>query len=131
MPVGKPLLLPSNTIIRCRFNRMPMTNFVKNKSAIHLDATVAGPLFMLSASLIFTVNTLLIKLLDHQFTAWHIGFLRFFGGMVVLILIFGHLGQTMALIASAFAGLTVTLIRTLRKTNRSVTIYLYLCTYIF
>jgi drug/metabolite transporter (DMT)-like permease len=196
---------------------MPMTNFVKNKSAIHLDATVAGPLFMLSASLIFTVNTLLIKLLDHQFTAWHIGFLRFFGGMVVIILIFGrhknpykghnmrlliirgvtgsiayisaitairllpvstalvifysfpafsaifsfliyretigkiqvvciigviigvgilfdvqldggHLGKTMALIASAFAGLTVTLIHTLRKTDRPAIIYLYLST---
>ena len=194
-----------------------MTNIAKAKAATHLDATIAGPLFMLSASLIFTMNNLLIKLVDQQFNAWHIGFLRFFGGMVVIILLFGRhknpykghnirllilrggvgsvpflsaitairllpvstalvifysfpafsaifsfliyrqhigiieiaciisviigigilfdfqmvggrLGQTMALIAGAFAGLTVTLIRTLRETNGPVVIYLYLCT---
>jgi drug/metabolite transporter (DMT)-like permease len=37
-------------------------------------------------------------------------------------------GQVMALIASAFAGLTVTLIRTLRVHNGPVIIYLYFCT---
>jgi drug/metabolite transporter (DMT)-like permease len=37
-------------------------------------------------------------------------------------------GQFMALTASAFAGLTVTLIRTLRAHNGPVVIYLYFCT---
>lgn len=37
-------------------------------------------------------------------------------------------GQTMALLGGAFAGLTVTLIRTLREQNGPVIIYLYLCT---
>ncbi len=37
-------------------------------------------------------------------------------------------GQLMALAASAFAGLTVTLIRTLRAHNGPVVIYLYFCT---
>lgn len=37
-------------------------------------------------------------------------------------------GQAMALLGGAFAGLTVTLIRTLREQNGPVIIYLYLCT---
>jgi drug/metabolite transporter (DMT)-like permease len=40
----------------------------------------------------------------------------------------GLLGQIMALVAAAFAGLTVTLIRSLREKNGPVTIYLYFCT---
>jgi len=36
-------------------------------------------------------------------------------------------GQAMALLGGAFAGLTVTLIRTLREQNGPVIIYLYLC----
>jgi drug/metabolite transporter (DMT)-like permease len=40
----------------------------------------------------------------------------------------GLFGQLMALVASAFAGLTVTLIRTLRVHNGPVIIYLYFCT---
>jgi drug/metabolite transporter (DMT)-like permease len=38
------------------------------------------------------------------------------------------LGQAMALLGGAFAGLTVTLIRSLREHNGPVIIYLYLCT---
>jgi drug/metabolite transporter (DMT)-like permease len=38
------------------------------------------------------------------------------------------LGQVIALAAAAFAGLTVTLIRSLREKNGPVTIYLYFCT---
>ena len=37
-------------------------------------------------------------------------------------------GQVMALVGSAFAGLTVTLIKSLREKNGPVIIYLYLCT---
>jgi drug/metabolite transporter (DMT)-like permease len=41
----------------------------------------------------------------------------------------GHLlGQFMALAGAAFAGLTVTMIKTLRENNGPVIIYLYLCT---
>jgi drug/metabolite transporter (DMT)-like permease len=40
----------------------------------------------------------------------------------------GLLGQFMALAGAAFAGLAVTLIRTLREKNGPVTIYLYFCT---
>ncbi len=184
---------------------------------IRLDAAVAGPLFMLAAALLFTVLNLLIKQLGSDFTIWHIGFYRFFGGVVVLLVVFGrhgnpyrghnirlliirgftgsaaflsiitairllpvstalvifyafpafsaifafliygeritraeigciavviagigvlldvrmdgHLfGQLMALVGSAFAGLTVTLIRSLREKNGPVIIYLYFCT---
>ncbi|UCD82522.1 MAG: DMT family transporter, partial [Desulfobacterales bacterium] len=190
---------------------------VKPKHKVQLDAAVAGPLFMLSAALLFTVLNMLMKLLGPEYTVWSIGFYRFFGGAVMLIAVFGRyrnpyrghnirlliirgcagcsafictvtairllpvstaliifysfpafsaicsfiiykeriglpeiacitavllgvgilfdlqfagglLGQFMALVGAAFAGLTVTLIRTLREKNGPVTIYLYFCT---
>jgi drug/metabolite transporter (DMT)-like permease len=194
-----------------------MVNQGKTQHLVQLDAAVAGPLFMLSAALLFTLLNLIIKLLPPEYTIWHIGFFRFFGGIVVLFAIFGrhsnlyrgydirlliirgftgsaafisiitairllpvstalvifysfpafaaissfliyrerigkleiacitvvvigvgvlfdfHLaeglfGQTVALVGGAFAGLTVTLIKTLREKNGPVIIYLYFCT---
>lgn len=193
-----------------------MQNRLKARGQIKLDAVVAGPLFMLSAALIFTLLNLLIKLLGPAYTVWHIGFFRFFGGVVLLVAIFGRrrnpyrgndirlliirgctgsvafismvtairmlpvstalvifyafpafaavfsfliygdrigrremaciagvmigvgilfdfkgggfIGQTVAFVGSVFAGLTVTLIRTLREKNGPVIIYLYFCT---
>jgi drug/metabolite transporter (DMT)-like permease len=184
---------------------------------VRLDATVAGPLFMLSAALLFTLLNLLIKLLGPEFTVWHIGFYRFAGGWVVIWALFGRhhnpfkgndiglliirgcvgsvafisivtairilplstalvifysfpafaaifafllygervgrvelaciaaamvgvgvlfefrlagglYGHTIALVGGAFAGLTVTLIKTLREKNGPVVIYFYFCT---
>ncbi len=43
-------------------------------------------------------------------------------------LVGGMLGQVMALVGAAFAGMTATLIRTLREKNGPVVIYLYYCT---
>jgi drug/metabolite transporter (DMT)-like permease len=60
---------------------------------VKLDAAVAGPLFMLAAALLFTVLNLLIKQLGPQFTIWHIGFYRFCGGVLVLVLVFGRRGN--------------------------------------
>ena len=182
-----------------------------------MDASVAGPLLMLSAALLFTLLNVFVKLLGPAFTVWHIGFFRFFGGLVVLISVFGRhdnpyrgfntrlliirgcvgsiafisfitairllpvsmalvifysfpafsavfsyliygekigkfeiacisvvvigvgvlfdfqlagglFGQILALVASLFAGMTVTLIRSLREKNGPVVIYLYFCT---
>jgi drug/metabolite transporter (DMT)-like permease len=184
---------------------------------VQLDASVAGPLFMLSAALLFTLLNVFIKLLGPQYRVWDIGFYRFFGGVVVLLAVFGRhrnpfkghntrllilrgctgsvafvslvtairllpvstalvifysypvfsaffsyliyrerirpleigcavvvlsgigvlfdfqlagglLGQVLALTGGVFAGLTVTLIRSLRERNGPVIIYLYLCT---
>ena len=181
------------------------------------NASLAGPLLMLAAALVFTVLNILVKTLRPEYTVWHIGFFRFFGGMLILVSIFsfkgnpykgnnirlliirgcvgsiaftslitairllpvstalvifysypafsaisafliykerislagmfsiavmivgvavlfdyhpggGALGQTMAIVGSVFAGLTVTLIRSLRQTNGPVIIYLYFCT---
>ncbi|MBT8357906.1 MAG: EamA family transporter [Desulfobacterales bacterium] len=194
-----------------------MKNQIKDQRLVQLDASVAGPLFMLSAALLFTLLNLLIKLIGPEFTVWHIGFYRFFGGMIVLLIIFGRhsniykgnnirlliirgctgsvaficiitairllpvstalvifysfpafaaifsfliyherigkleilcitvvligigvlfdfqlagglFGQTIAIVGGVFAGLTVTLIRTLRVNNGPVIIYLYFCT---
>ena len=66
-------------------------NSGKSPRWAQLDAGMAGPLFMLSAALLFTVLNLLIKLLDPEYSVWHIGFFRFFGGVVVLWMIFGRL----------------------------------------
>jgi len=184
---------------------------------LKLEAALAGPLFMLSAALLFTALNLLVKLLGPQFNVWHIGFYRFFGGMVVLLAVFGRrknpyrghnirlliirgctgsialisvitairllpvstalvifysfpafaaiasfiiygerigkletacillvmvgvailfdfelsggvFGQAIALVGGIFAGITVTLIRSLREINGPVIIYLYFCT---
>ena len=179
----------------------------------------AGPFFMISAALSFAVLDIFVKLIGPQYNAWSIGFYRFFGGMVIILMIFGRqgnfykgdnipllitrgctgsvafislifairmlpvstaivifysfpafsaifsflihkerlgkiealcivavmagtavlfdfdpgnagnvTGQIMAVVGAVFAGLTVTLIRTLRKKNGSVIIYLYFCT---
>ena len=187
------------------------------KSLFQLDSTLAGPALMLGAALVFTLLNILIKTLRPEYTVWHIGFFRFFGGVIVLISIFGFrgnpyrgnntrllimrgcvgsiaficlitairllplstamvifyaypafsaifayliyrerigaagiiciagmvigvavlfdfrlggnaVGQGFAVIGSIFAGLTVTLIRSLRKSNGPVIIYLYFCT---
>lgn len=184
---------------------------------VRLEAAIAGPLFMLAAALLFAALNLLIKLIGPAYTVWHIGFYRFFGGIVVLLLVFGRhgspyrghntrllilrgltgsaaflslitairllpvstalvifyafpafsavfsyliygehiskaeiaciavvvigiavlfdfrlegdlFGQCMALSGATFAGLTVTLIKTLREKNGPVIIYLYFCT---
>jgi len=183
----------------------------------HLDTALAGPLFMLAAALLFTALTLLMKLMGPQYSVWHIGFYRFFGGVIVLLTLFARngnpykgenirlliirgctgsaafisvitairllpvstalvifyafpafsavfsyliygekisvaeigciavvitgivvlfdfqmggdlLGRAMALTGAAFAGLTITLIKDLRKRNGPVVIYLYFCT---
>ena len=172
---------------------------------------------MLAAALLFTVLNILVKTLRPEYTVWHIGFFRFFGGMLILVSIFGPrgnpyrgnnirlliirgcvgsiaftslitairllpvstalvifytfpafsaicsfliykerismagilsiavmvagvailfdyhpggraLGQALAILGSMFAGLTVTLIRSLRQSNGPVIIYLYFCT---
>ena len=194
-----------------------MHQLLPSRQAVHLDAAVAGPLFMLSAALLFTALNILIKQLGPHFRVWDIGFYRFSGSILVLLLFFsrrrnpykGHntrlliirgcvgsiaflsvvsairllpvstatvifysfpafaalfafliyketigrgqmvcilgvlvgigvlfdfrlgqnaLGQVIALVGGAFAGLTVTLIRTLREKNGPVIIYLYFCT---
>ncbi|MBF0232091.1 MAG: DMT family transporter [Desulfamplus sp.] len=193
------------------------TQLHEKKGRIWLDQNFAGPLFMLSAAILFTMMSLLVKQIDPRYSVWHIGFIRFAGGAVVLLAIFGRhhnlynghnirlliirgctgsvafiasvtairmlpistsivifysfpvfaalfgallykeriglsqsfcivmvmagvailfeftlggnfFGQCMALIAGVFAGITVTLIRSLREKNGPVIIYLYFCT---
>ena len=189
----------------------------ETRPRVNLDAAIAGPLFMLAAALIFTALSLIVKLMGPDFTVWHIGFYRFFGGSAVLLMVFGRhgnpyrghnirllivrgctgsaaflciimairllpvstamvlfyafpafaaifsfllygerisaagigciataivgiavlfdfglqgdrFGQLMAIAGAGFAGLTVTLIKSLRATNGPVIIYLYFCT---
>lgn len=185
---------------------------------VRMNAAVTGPLFMLSAALLFTVHNLILKLLGPHYSVWHLGFFRFFGGLAAIWILFGSrgnlyrgrnirlliirgcvgsmafismimvirilplstalvifycfpafsavfsfiiykerigtlemgciaavmagvavlfdvkmthqgmLGYAMAVVGGAFAGLTVTLIRSLRQYNGPVIIYLYFCT---
>ena len=195
----------------------PPTTPDRRQPTIRLDAALAGPLFMLSAALLFTLLNLCIKLLGPAYRFWDIGFYRFGGGALVLLLLFARRGnpyrgqnvrlliirgctgsaafialvaairmlpvstalvifyaypafaavcafliyderlgraqmicigavlagvavlfdfsldgslwgKALALTGSAFAGLTVTLIRSLRLSNGPVVIYLYFCT---
>lgn len=49
----------------------------KARHPVEMDASIAGPLFMLSAALMFTLLNVFVKLLGPAFTVWHIGFFRF------------------------------------------------------
>ena len=182
-----------------------------------MESSIVGPLLMLSAAVLFTLMNTLVKLMPQGYTVWHLGFVRCFGGMVVLLIFFankknpykGHnipllilrgatgataffavvtavrilpistaivlfyafplfaalfgimiykekislnqagcmavlvagvavlfdfqltgnvYGQIMAIAGAVFAGLTVTLIRSLMEKNGPVIIYLYFCT---
>ncbi len=196
-----------------------MTGNNDNQNSLERNAVAAGPFFMLSAALSFAILDIFVKLIGPEYNAWSIGFYRFFGGMILLLIFFGRhkniyrgnntpllivrgctgsvafisiitairllpvstaivifysypafsaifsfflhgermgklealciiaaitgtavlfdfhpatagnmAGQIMAVVGAVFAGLTVTLIRTLRKNNGSVIIYLYFCT---
>lgn len=61
-----------------------------NRRLAHLDAAVAGPLFMLSAAMLFALLNICIKLLGTEFSPWDIAFYRSFGGILMLQLIFGR-----------------------------------------
>jgi len=195
----------------------PERDDMETGEKLKLEAALAGPLFMLSAAMLFTALNMLVKLLGPHFNVWHIGFYRFCGGMLVLLAVFGRrsnpyrghnarlliirgctgsiafisvitairllpvstalvifysfpafsaiasfliygerigkleaacillvmvgvailfdfeltrglFGQAIALIGGIFAGITVTLIRSLRENNGPVVIYLYFCT---
>jgi len=189
---------------------------------LNMEPRIAGPILMLLAALLFTIMNVLVKLMPQNYTVWHLGFIRCFGGMTALVIsagfplqgtrrnpysghnipllilrgcvgsiaffcvvtslrilpvstacvlfysypvfaaLFGFIiyretinirqigcvtlliagisvlfdfnftgntyGQIMAIIGALFAGLTVTLIRSLRAKNGPVVIYLYFCT---
>lgn len=62
----------------------------ENNRVIRMDARTAGPLFMLAAALIFTIMSTIVKLMPQGYTVWHLGFIRCFGGMLVLLTVFGR-----------------------------------------
>jgi drug/metabolite transporter (DMT)-like permease len=62
----------------------------KKTELIQINEAMIGPLFMLSAALLFTLMTLMVKLIDPRYTVWHLGFIRCFGGMILLLTIFGR-----------------------------------------
>ncbi len=67
-----------------------MQNYNLKRRVAALDAGVAGPLFMLSAALLFAMLNICIKLLGSEFSPWDIAFYRSFGGIVLLQLTFGR-----------------------------------------
>jgi len=64
-----------------------------NAKQIKIDAAVAGPLFMLSAALLYTMLNVTIKSLPPSFRVWDIGFYRFFGGLLMILVVFGRYGN--------------------------------------
>ena len=64
-----------------------------NARIIRLDATIAGPLLMLSAALLFTLLNIIIKSLGPSFSVWDIGYYRFWGGIVFILAIFWRYGN--------------------------------------
>jgi drug/metabolite transporter (DMT)-like permease len=190
----------------------------KARQRFSFDVTVLGPLFMVASALMFTMLNVSVKLFGDAYSAWHITFYRFIGGLLILLPVLGRrknpyaannirllifrgclagvtfvaliasvqllpistalvvfysfpafsavfsyvlyresisrpqiacivlaitgiavlldfrsggnlTGLSVALAASAMAGLTVTIVRELRKSNGSLVIYLYVCTF--
>lgn len=60
---------------------------------INMEPRVAGPVFMLLAAFLFTIMSVLVKLMPQNYTVWHFGFIRFFGGMTVLVISAGFPGK--------------------------------------
>lgn len=60
------------------------------KESIGQNAALMGSIYMLSASLLFTLLNLVVKTLPPEYTVWHIGFYRFFFGLVILFIILGR-----------------------------------------
>ncbi len=65
---------------------MPRLSFTR-------QSPLAGPLFMLLSACLFTVMNLLLKQAMADFRIWDIGFYRFFGGLVLLTVVFGRRGN--------------------------------------
>lgn len=65
----------------------------KSRKTIQVDARMAGPLFMLSAALLFTLMSIIVKLMPPNYTIWHLGFIRCFGGLLVLLTVFSRNGN--------------------------------------
>lgn len=57
------------------------------------DNLLAGPLLMLAAALLFTLMNIIIKLLGPEFRVWDIGFYRFFGGGLLMLVLFSRRGN--------------------------------------
>ncbi len=61
-----------------------------NRRLAHLDAAVAGPLFMLSAAMMYALRNICRNLIGPEYSTWDIAVYRSFGGMVMLQLLFGR-----------------------------------------
>lgn len=48
---------------------------------------------MIGAALLFTLMSVLVKLLPAAYTIWHIGFVRFTGGLVIILVFFSRKGN--------------------------------------
>lgn len=55
-----------------------------NLRAAWMNLPMAGPLFMLLAAISFTCLSMILKLMPAHYTVWHLGFVRCFGGMLLL-----------------------------------------------
>jgi len=54
---------------------------------------IAGPLYMIGAAMLFTLMSILVKLMPQGYTVWHIGFMRFMGGLVMILVFFSGKGN--------------------------------------
>jgi len=69
---------------------------------------VAGPVLMVLAAFLFTIMSVLVKLMPQNYTVWHFGFIRFFGGMMALVISAGFPGQETR--SNPFAGHNIPLL---------------------
>jgi drug/metabolite transporter (DMT)-like permease len=70
-----------------------MTLLPARLQMINMEARVAGPVLMFLAAFMFTIMSVLVKLMPQDYTIWHLGFIRCFGGMMALLISAGFPGQ--------------------------------------
>jgi len=64
-----------------------------SSTSVGIARPFTGLFFMLSSSIVFTIMNILIKTIDARYTAWHLGFFRFLGGVILLNLVFAKGGN--------------------------------------
>ena len=51
----------------------------------HVSPEMAAPMLMMGAAVCFALMSTIIKLMPQEYSAWHLGFIRFMGGLVILV----------------------------------------------
>ncbi len=70
-----------------------MNAFSRRLQGVKSAPQIAGPLYMIGAAILFTLMSVLVKLMPQGYTVWHIGCMRFMGGLLIILVFFSGQGN--------------------------------------